>query len=44
MKKRRRKVLHLKALKYESNKESKFDDEGMVMMARRFRKFFKKNC
>ena len=41
-KEKKKKSIALKALKYESNEESKFDDEGMAMMARRFRKFFKK--
>ena len=42
MRRRRRKACALKASKYESDWESEPDDEELAMLARRFRKFFKK--
>ncbi|KAH9680686.1 hypothetical protein KPL71_026648 [Citrus sinensis] len=38
----KKKSITLKASKYESDEESEPDDEELVMLARRFRKFFKK--
>ncbi|KAH9679983.1 hypothetical protein KPL71_026357 [Citrus sinensis] len=38
----KKKSIALKALKYESDGESEPDDEELAMLARRFRKFFKK--
>ena len=37
-----KKSIALKASKHESDGESELDDEELVMLARRFRKFFKK--
>ncbi|KAH9744056.1 hypothetical protein KPL70_003526 [Citrus sinensis] len=38
----KKKSIALKATKYESDRESESDDEELAMLARRFRKFFKK--
>ena len=38
----KKKSIVLKASKYESDEESELDDEELVMLARRFRKLFKK--
>ncbi|KAH9754766.1 hypothetical protein KPL71_015546 [Citrus sinensis] len=40
--KEKKKIITLKAIKYESDGESEPDDEELAMLARRFRKFFKK--
>ena len=39
---KKKKIIALKASKYESDGESEPDDEEMIMLARRFRIFFKK--
>ena len=39
----KKKNIALKASKHESDEESEMDDEELVMLARRFRKFYKKN-
>ncbi|KAH9792880.1 hypothetical protein KPL71_004330 [Citrus sinensis] len=41
-KEKKKKNFVLKASKRESDEESKLDDEDMAIMAKRFRKFFKK--
>ena len=38
----KKKSIAFKASKYESDQESKLDDEEMAMLTRRFRKFYKK--
>ena len=38
----KKKNIALKASKHESDEESELDDEEMVMLTRRFRKFYKK--
>ena len=38
----KKKSIALKVSKYESDKESHLDNEEMVMLARRFRKYYKK--
>ena len=38
----KKKNIALKVSKYESDKESHLDNEEMVMLARRFRKYYKK--
>ena len=39
----KKKNIALKASKRESDEESEMDDEELAMLARRFRKFYKKN-
>ena len=39
---KKKKSIALKASKHESDEESELDDEEMVMLARRFTKFYKK--
>ena len=39
---KKKKRIALKVSKHESDKESNLDDEEMAMLARRFRKFYKK--
>ncbi|KAH9672087.1 hypothetical protein KPL70_017595 [Citrus sinensis] len=41
--KEKKKNIALKASKYESDEESEMDDEELAMLAKRFRKFYKKN-
>ena len=38
-----KKNIALKASKHESDEESEIDDDELAMLARRFRKFYKKN-
>lgn len=38
----KKKNIALKASKFESDKESDFEDKDIIMIARKFRRFFKK--